>query len=194
LPDTEDLTGFIQPDGDVSFSAPAGFGTVYEDLRIIQLTSNIVAETKIFKLPKDNRRLVESATHPERLISLRGKRWERHSQHLEGSIQAMIMAADSALIPDEHFGDFSFPTSLETKLMTRLGLNDRRLKLRSKFTSPFGLLIDELNIPGHIARGLDKEEADSVEVRQNSLIIKAGLHTYCYSHCGLEKIDESADG
>jgi CRISPR-associated endonuclease/helicase Cas3 len=194
LPIVEDVAEYIRPEGDVSFSAPAGFGTVYEDLRIIQLTRNIVVDAQIFNLPRDNRRLVEAATHPQRLSSLNDERWVKHSQHLEGSIQAMILAAHGALIPDKHFGDFSFPSSLETKLMTRLGLNDRRLLLGEQFPSPFGKIIEELNIPGHMARGLDKEEADSVEVKADSLVIRAGAYTYLYSRFGLEKVDESTNG
>ena len=193
LPDTDDIAEYIRSDGAVHFGAPAGFGTVYEDLRIIQLTRDIVAKAPIFDLPRDNRRLVETATHPERLFCLKSEKWKKHGQHIEGITQAMTMAANGALIPDAHFGEFSFPSSLEAKLMTRLGLNDRRLGLGGRFPSPFGRFVEEIDLPGFMARGLDKENADSVEVVEENLVIKVAGLTYLYSRFGLEKVDESVN-
>ena len=154
LPTVSDFSEFIDGKGEAKFGAPAGLGSVYEDLRILQVTRDLLAEGPVINLPRENRILVEKTTHPERLTRLSGDRWMKHQQHLEGVILAMLMAADGALIPDEHFGDFMFPNRLETRLMTRLGLDDRTLPLGGSFRSPFGLNMDEINIPGHMARGL----------------------------------------
>lgn len=194
LPETDNLGVYLRQNGEVGLGAPAGMGTVYEDLRILQLTRDMVAAAPVFDLPSDNRMLVEKATHPDQLASLQGKCWSRHGQHIEGKIQAMIMAADGAVIPQAHFGDFSFPSSLDIQLMTRLGLDDRRLSLGGSYPGPFGLDVQEVDIPGHMARGLEQEEADSTEVFPEGLVIRTGRYTYRYSRFGLEKIDESAHG
>lgn len=192
LPETQDLSIYLAPNGEVRRGVPAGLGTVYEDMRILQLSSDKLASGPIFQLPDDNRHLVESATHPERIASLQGESWLKHGQYIEGRILAMTMAADGAVIPEAHFGDFSFPSSLDTRLMTRLGLDDRRLHLGGSFPGPFGHDVEELDIPGHMAGGLEREEADAVVVTPEGLLIRAGGFTYLYSRVGLEKMDESA--
>ncbi|UCF90212.1 MAG: hypothetical protein JSW39_18185, partial [Desulfobacterales bacterium] len=194
LPEADNFGVYLRENGEVRFDAPAGMGTVYEDLRILQLTRDLVANAPVFDLPRDNRRLVESATHPEKIASLKGECWLKHGQHIQGKILAMLMAANGAVIPEAHFGDFSFPSSLDTRLMTRLGLDDRRLSLGGIYPGPFGLDVRELVIPGHMTRGLDQEEADLVRVTQEGLVIRAGRHAYRYSRFGLEKINEPAHG
>jgi len=190
LPETDDLAVYLRENGEVRFGAPAGIGTVYEDLRVLQLTRDTVSAAPVFDLPRDNRRLVEEGTHPTRVDSLEGECWSRHGQHIEGEIQAMLMAADGAVIPEAHFGDFSFPSALDTRLMTRLGLDSRRLSLGGRYIGPFGLDLQELDLPGHMAPGLDQEGADSTEVSSGGLAIRAGKFAFRYSRFGLERADE----
>ena len=192
LPESDDIGIYLLENGEARFGAPAGIGSVYEDLRILQLTRDLVATAPVFELPRDNRRLVEAATHPDKISSLQGECWPKHGQQIQGKIQAMLMAADGALIPEAHFGDFSFPSSLDTRLMTRLGLDDRRLSLGGSYPGPFGLDVQEIDLPGHMARGLDQEKADSVQVSPEGLLIRAGRYAYRYSRFGLEKVDEPA--
>jgi len=194
MPATPDLSLYLREDGEVRFSAPAGLGAVYEDMRILQLTLDLVAGGPVFDLPRDNRQLVEAATHPDRMLTLQGESWLKHGQHIEGKVQAMLMAAGGAVIPRAHFGDFSFPSSLDTRLVTRLGLDDRRLSLGRVYRGPFGREIDEIDIPGHLGRGIQQEEADLIEVSSEGLLIQVGRYSYRYSRFGLEKIDECVDG
>jgi CRISPR-associated endonuclease/helicase Cas3 len=173
----------------------AGLGSVYEDLRILQLTRDLVAQAPAIQIPRDNRLLVETATHPERLTTLQGEAWERHAQHIEGIGGAQQTAAHNAAMPYKHFGDFMFPGALEGHLATRLGLNDRRLTLGGTYSSPFGQALDEINLPGHLAKGLETEQAQLVGMEADSLIIQAdpmAQFVYRYTRFGLEKIDEPA--
>lgn len=208
LPETDDFTAFMNQKGEARSGGALGLGSVYEDLGILQLTRDLVAEAPVFNLPADNRHLVESATHPERLAILKGEKWKSHAQHAEGAEIAKKLAAGNALIPDEHFGEFIFGKP-EKHLSTRLGLDDRRLEQKrlstrlglddrclgfgKEFTSPFGQMIGELTIPAHLAKGLTQDQADSVEVHGRDLFIRAGNLAFRYSHFGLEKDDESAD-
>jgi CRISPR-associated endonuclease/helicase Cas3 len=189
---TDDLSDFLNAKGEVR-GAPAGLGLVYEDLRIVQLTRDLVAEAPVIDIPTDNRRLVESATHPERLAGLAGPKWDQLAAKMEGTGLADKSAAHNALIPDEHFGKFMFPDIENEILRTRLGLDDRRLLLGGEYQSPFGQWISEIKIPGHMAGGLDQEQADAVDQADGRLIIHAGTTPFRYSRFGLEKDHESAD-
>jgi CRISPR-associated endonuclease/helicase Cas3 len=195
LPEEHDFSAFINRSGEVRRKGLAGLGTVYEDLRILKLTRDLVAEAPAIEIPRDNRRLVEAATHPDRVATLQSGAWARHAQYIEGVGGAQQSVAHAALIPHEHFGEFLFFIHDEGPLATRLGLNDRRLLLGGAFISPFGQPIDEINLPGHIAKGLDADLAQSVSQEPESLLIQAdspGKFFYRYSRFGLEKIDEPA--
>lgn len=195
LPEETDFSLFLNRAGEVRQKGLAGLGSVYEDLRILQLTRDLVTQTPAIQIPRDNRLLVETATHPERLATLQAEAWARHAQHIEGIGGAQQTAAHNAAMPDKHFGDFMFPGTIEGHLATRLGLNDRRLTLGGVYTSPFGLAIDEINLPGHLAKGLDSEQAHRVIQERDNLLIQAdplGRFVYHYTRFGLEKIDEPA--
>ncbi|PJB05977.1 MAG: CRISPR-associated helicase/endonuclease Cas3 [Hydrogenophilales bacterium CG_4_9_14_3_um_filter_63_34] len=188
LPEEPDFSVFLKKNGEMGRGGLAGFGFVYEDLRILQLTRDWAAGQLEIEIPRDNRHLVESATHPERLATLAGAKWQAHAGRLEGGGIAQAMAADNALIPDKHFGDFLFPHGLEANLATRLGLNDRTVSLGASYPSPFGQLIDEINIPGHLAPGLANEQAHLVSLEGSSLFIHVGPLVFRYSRFGLEKL------
>ncbi|HMV06914.1 MAG TPA: CRISPR-associated helicase Cas3' [Accumulibacter sp.] len=192
LPEEPELSSLLRNDGEVGRGGMAGLGFVYEDLRILQLTRDWAVGEPPIEIPRDNRFLVESATHPERLATLTAPKWKAHADRLEGREYAQASAADSALIPDKPFGDFRFPHGLEANLSTRLGLNDRTLRLGGLHGSPFGLDIDEINLPGHLAGGLTAEEAHAVRSWQDTLLIDVGSLHFRYSRFGLEKLDESA--
>lgn len=190
LPEETDFSVFLNPRGEVRRGNLAGLGSVYEDLRILQLTHDLVAAGPIIEIPRDNRHLVETATHPDRLDQLQGDAWTRHSLHVEGVGGAQQSAAHAAAMPNEHFGEFMFPSAVEEHLATRLGLNDRCLSLGTNYSSPFGQIITEINIPGHLAPQQDIEQAHLVSLEGDILFIQAdpaGQYNYRYSRFGLEK-------
>jgi CRISPR-associated endonuclease/helicase Cas3 len=188
LPEEPDFSAFLKNNGEMGRGGLAGFGFVYEDLRILQLTRDWAVGQPEIEIPRDNRRLVESATHPERLATLAGAKWQAHAGRLEGGGIAKNKAAHDALIPERHFGEFLFPHGLEANLATRLGLNDRTVSLGAHYPSPFGQLIDEINIPGHLAPGLAIEQAHLVSLEGSSLLIHVGPLVFRYSRFGLEKL------
>jgi CRISPR-associated endonuclease/helicase Cas3 len=191
LPEEADFSVFLNPRGEVRRGDLAGLGSVYEDLRILQLTCDLIATGPVIEIPRDNRRLVETATHPDRLAQLQGETWTRHAQHIEGIGGAQQSAAHAAAMPDEHFGEFMFPSAVEEHLATRLGLSDRALSLGGSYSSPFGQTITEINIPGHLAPKQEIEQAHLVSLEGDTLLIQAdttGQYNYRYSRFGLEKI------
>lgn len=190
LPEESDFSTFINPRGEVRRGNLAGLGSVYEDLRILQLTRDLVVAGPVIEIPRDNRHLVETATHPDRLDQLRGDAWTRHALHIEGIGGAQQSAAHAAAMPNEHFGEFMFPSAVEEHLATRLGLSDRTLPLGENYPSPFGQTIGEINIPGHLAPQREIEQAHLVSLEGDILLIQAdlaGQYNYRYSRFGLEK-------
>lgn len=189
LPEETDFSVFLNHKGEVRRGDLAGLGTVYEDLRILQLTRDLISSTPSVEIPRDNRRLVETATHPKKLGELSGDAWERHAAHIEGIGGAQESAAHAAAMPDKHFGDFLFPKAVDERLTTRLGLNDRTLSLGGSYSTPFGRTIDEINIPGHLAPREEYEQAHLVTLDGDNLLISAdpaGQFIYRYSRFGLE--------
>ncbi len=192
LPEESDFSVFLNSKGEVRRGNLAGFGTVYEDLRILQLTRDLVANGPVIKIPRDNRHLVETATHPEKLKQLQSDAWERHGTHIEGIGGAQQSAAHAAAMPNEHFGDFVFPDAVEEHLATRLGLNDRTLSLSGSYRTPFGKTIIEINIPGHMAANAEIEQAHRVSPEGDDILLiqadPAGQYVYRYSRFGLERV------
>src|SRR5699024_7056633 len=65
-PEERDLGQAIHRDGKGS-KGKHGLGTVYQDLRVLEATWRILEDEGVdsWQIPKDNRELVERATHPE---------------------------------------------------------------------------------------------------------------------------------
>lgn len=183
----------INDSGEVNGSAKKlGLGSVYADMRIIRLTRDIIAERLMFTIPDDNRWLVESATHPDQLKSLTGKKWEAHGQKIEGIAGAHGVMADMVTlrkIMRKDFGEELFG-SLDHKAATRLGLNDIRVKFDTPVTSPFGKQIAEMVLPGYWLKGERDTSNDTATVLSHdndSLIFEYEGIKYRYSRHGLEK-------
>ena len=192
LPAEVDFAIFLDRQGECRARQLAGLGSVYEDLRILQLTRDLLAPEPDIEIPRDNRLLVEATTHPSRLDSLQGALWQAHAQRIEGLGLAKHIAAEGALIPDLSFGEFVFPPVLEARLSTRLGLGDRTIRLGGTYVSPFGNVLDEINVPGHLVPGLNAEEAHSVSQLADKIVMKIEAFTLHYTRFGLERVDESA--
>jgi len=166
----------------------AGLGRVYPDLRIARLTCEIVDAVGEIRLPRDNRHLVEHATHPEQLERFREGPWEAHRNELKGVEIAHGRAASSALIPDLPFDELGFGEFEET-LRTRLGLGDRRLVLDPPCTSPFGNRLSAIAIPGWMTpEGAEGETPEgAVEPVEDGLRFSYGGRAYRYTRYGLEQ-------
>lgn len=186
-----DLESALDERGQVSgIYKRLGYGSVYEDLRTLELTRRVLAERPEVRIPQDNRYLVEAVTHPECLESLKSDRWQRHGQNIEGGELAQAIAASNALaIFDQLFGSFKF-NEAGGKVVTRLGANSLELPLDRSIRSPFGQVLDRMVIPGHLAPR-DPEDIITVKDKQDdTAILRCGNNHYRYSRYGLERCDE----
>jgi CRISPR-associated endonuclease/helicase Cas3 len=195
-PRQESLDSWLTQQGDACGTAKKlGLGSVYPDMRVLQLTFQLLAEHSRLHLPRQNRLLVEGATHAERLACLQGECWMKHGQRVEGTQVAQEVRAEYAAISDlyeKSFGDFQFH-EIGSEAKTRLGLNTLRVPLDRTVRSPFGQSLTEVTIPGHMAPENPPESpARVLDTNLSGITIEYGNRHYFYSRHGLEKLDEPA--
>jgi len=163
-----------------------GYGSVYEDLRTLDLTLRALRETPLVRIPQDNRRLVEAATHPAALSHLDSERWRRHARNIEGGELARAIAASHArAVFDAYFGECAF-NELGGKVAVRLGADSLQLPLSRPMTSPFGQILHEIVIPGHMKPDAPTDII-AVEAADNgTAVLRCGNRRYQYGRYGLE--------
>jgi CRISPR-associated endonuclease/helicase Cas3 len=169
-------------------------GGVYSDVRILEATRKLIAAEPTVCIPADNRRLVESATHPEALLAIEalGEAWVSHAQQIEGDTGARRTSAKLGLLPlDNAFADLTFPD--EVKLATRLGAADRVVNFYPPLAGPFGNAVSELPIRHHLLpRGLDPDtQPDDITTEPSGFRFKLGDTHYRYSRLGLQRLPET---
>ncbi|MCU7922336.1 MAG: CRISPR-associated helicase Cas3' [Candidatus Thiodiazotropha sp. (ex Dulcina madagascariensis)] len=197
-PEEGSLEDWLQTNGEAIGNAKRmGLGSVYADLRTLQLTWDWLLRHPRIKIPRDNRLLVESVTHPDALAQLKGPRWQKHAQKQFGALIAQEDKADRVSLIgcyDRSFGTFAFPKKMEEKVSTRLGLNALRLPLPAPIDSPFSIHITEMIIPGHMApERLKEEEITDLKPTEGGFKFRLGPKCYRYSRHGLEILDESTN-
>jgi len=192
VPEQGDLEALLDGQGNPSGAAKrAGLGSVYEDMRSLELTRRMLIEKPLVTIPQDNRSLVEGATHPEQLETLKGKCWQAHGQRVDGATLAQEISAHyAAAVYDHAFGEFVF-NEMNAMARTRLGLDTLRVPLNEAVEGPFGRLLTEALIPGHLA---PKEKTDEkvivIACVDNMVSLRYGDRYYRYSRLGLERSDE----
>jgi len=175
-------------------------GGIYMDLRVLEATRMLLHERPVVSIPDDNRYLVESATHLDRLNAIqekKGEKWRDLGQRIEGDTGARktighLQALDVSQIFSEQQ---AFPN--DVRIATRLGAQDRILNFNPYPPGPFGEPIKELPVRHHLLpRDLSPDVLPS-EIRQGktSLTFHLGAAQFRYSRFGLERVDvvQSAD-
>lgn len=196
----EDLATLVRPDGRAApWLLAAGLGSVYEDLRTVELTRRLIGRMAEVLLPDHNRVMVESATHPQHLADVTeelqaawGQGWTRHGQMVEGRTMAREIAAHYAAAPYSHpLGEVtSRESGLEPRARTRLGLDDLVVTLDRQVASPFGQILCELVVPGHLSPGSGTDEDGHVlDSDRGVTSFSWGDARYTYSRFGLETDD-----
>lgn len=170
-------------------------GGVYADVRILEATRTLIDAKPQVRIPADNRRLVEAATHPEALhvIESLGTAWATHGQQVDGDTGARRTSAKLGLLPlDTAFVELGFPD--EVKLATRLGAADRVLTFDPPLQGPFGQKVRELPIRHHLLPPALPLEAlpEEIVVEHGGFRFRLADTHYRYSRVGLEKLPQTA--
>ena len=99
VPEGEDLSMLLKRGQNPNGLGPHGH--VYEDLRILEATRRLIAESGHWSIPKMNRCLVERATHPEALETIveeKGDDWRIHANAVTGGELAEGLTARNSII------------------------------------------------------------------------------------------------
>jgi CRISPR-associated endonuclease/helicase Cas3 len=165
---------------------------IYTDLSILELTRRLVEVEPQWSIPEDNRRLVESAIHPEQIEALHaelGRAWTDYSSRIVGKNMADAGAAKNVALPvDEPFTEVQFPSD-EERIRTRLGGEGARVVFAEPVVGPFRQPIGSVTLPAHWSRGIDTREAVQAQgVNDNSEIhFRVGEAHFRYRREGLLK-------
>lgn len=176
-------------------------GGIYMDLRILEATRRLISGSDSHVIPRDNRKLVERATHPEVLAELEkelGEAWVKHGQDVEGEFQAKKVQGNFNALPfnqafeDEAGNELTFPPS-EQKVSRRLGAADNLLTFDPPQPGPFGQAIQHLPMRHHLwPSGLSPDTQPVVQTpsTDGSFTFDLGPCSYRYSRLGLERITD----
>ncbi|MBK1734172.1 CRISPR-associated helicase/endonuclease Cas3 [Halorhodospira abdelmalekii] len=164
---------------------------IYPDLRVIEATRRLIVEHPTPSIPADNRRLVEGATHEERLreIEAQGTEWCALGQLIEGNTGAQRTIAHLHVLDfekpfDEHP---AFPTDLD--IATRLGERDRLLTFDPAPPGPFGEPLLHLPVRHFLVAGIDPEtQPTGVTLTEGAVQFELGGTHFRYGRVGLEKV------
>ncbi len=185
-----------------------GLGSVYEDLRVLEVTLRLLRDSPVFSIPGDNRRLVEGGTHPEALEALcrqEGGRWLQHHQRVIGEFLGQgVLGSLNVVRRDIPFGevDCLFPSGdLSRRIQTRLGEGDRLARFDDPQRSPFSgeAEIGNLTIPFHLVApgtGADIDRGEEIEAHQEGFSFRYGIQRFEYDRLGLRpeiRTEETSD-
>ena len=151
------------------------YGGVYVDLRILEATRRLIGEYPQWRIPEQNRELVERATHPAALDAIAqqmGEGWPAHAISVKGQQIADFMAGGRAVIPFNRsfFADNDqvvFPPGDEEKIRTRLGDERVEIAFDPAPASPFdGKPINKVAMR---LNWLRRRDGDSVNIPQEPI-------------------------
>jgi CRISPR-associated endonuclease/helicase Cas3 len=178
-----DGKGHVRPD-----YMRLGYGSVYEDLRALELTRQVLETQPLVSVPSDNRRLVEAVTHPDRLDSLTGAKWKSYGESAEGiGLAKRIQAGYVCIDYTKYFGEVRF-NELGEAIGTRLGAGSLQLPLNEMAISPFGQALREVVIPDHMAPSAPGEVITVESADDGVIVMRCADRRYQYSRYGLEVV------
>lgn len=197
VPEKRDLSGAINKVGGAG--GPHGFGRVYEDLRILEATWQLLEANPVLEIPSRNRELVELSTHPEALAQAveiaaarepsTADKWSAHTSTVIGRTHGHKgLAALNCMPWNKSFGsaDLVFESR---ELSTRLGEADRMVEFESPLpTGPFGVAVQRLTIPSHLAEGEGDPDGRWDPVDDGGFSFRMGSKAYRYDRWGLRVV------
>ncbi|MEZ4450872.1 MAG: hypothetical protein R3B09_15435 [Nannocystaceae bacterium] len=196
VPPHRELGRYLRADG--LAVGPHGYGTVYDDLRVLEATWRLSESSEVFAIPGDNRRLVEASTHPEALAAIaRELGWEAHSERVRGRQLIDRQVARHVLVDRTvHFGEARFLDKEEVgKIASRLGEDDRAVTFTSPIEGPFGETIGGLVLPHHLLRGAPEDPLAPVRAARDgdAVVFRYGDAEYRYDRFGLRPAPRLAE-
>ena len=195
-PTPEQLAGTLNPRGCVTRGRTIlGIGSVYENIVGVLATREWLATRGEVRIPADNRKLVEAATHHAALAEFAeclSDVWPAHLQDVENKTASRVGAALTVAINwDEPLTAPDNQPIPDVHARTRLGLKDRRVELPEPMRGPFGAQIRTLNVPGWMAQDIPEDTAvTDVTIGDGEIGFCLGSKTFRYDRLGLSAATE----
>ena len=196
-PPGTDLSPLLTSGENANGLGPHGY--VYPDLRILELTLELVLEAsnggKPWRIPEMNRELVESATHPEKLDSLvesKGDEWLSHAGEITGARIGDIQVARNAIVRrDKTFLDQEVGfASNEERIRTRLGDEGVEIAFATPQRSPFtqNPAIDKITLRLNWLGGAEAPESVEATPVEGGFEFVIGSRRFMYDRLGLRRL------
>jgi CRISPR-associated endonuclease/helicase Cas3 len=161
---------------------PMGIGTVYEDLRILKATLDVLRDHDgdIITIPEHSRRLVEHATHPEVLDDVCDtEEWEEHERYVLGERAGDRSHADLVGL-DWSSTRYSKMNFTGADVRSRLGELPHTVELEA--TTPFGHEISQLDIPAWMLEDEDGEPLNPAP--DDAVVTEQADDHFTFNVCG----------
>lgn len=169
---------------------------VYPDLTILEATRRLILEHSEWTIPTMNRLLVESGIHTEALDTLienlppdEREAWSMNRQRVKGDELAQTGTASSNVLrKDRDFMEQGLDNA--ERITTRLGANDRLVKLPEGTIGPFGGQISQIAVPDWMLRGIDSEAQVTVAKSATGADLELGVgdRKFFYGAHGLHPV------
>lgn len=199
VPQTE-LISMLTDKGIVKPGTPAGMGTVYENMAILELTLEMLLNLEMIQIPEMNRELIESTVNPEKIEELiktnpHTEKWSMHLRKLMGQMFARKAGGKISLIPrDKPFGEeVIFPGKADEKITTRLGQMDRIVEFNKdeeRVYSVFGNHLTFMTIPAWMLDNTEIQGKETVDpyYENNGIRFSIADYDFIYNRFGLRKL------
>ncbi len=162
---------------------------VYLDVPGLAATLHEIETSPLWRIPQMNRRLVERATHPERLDEIAAQNgWEDYRRRVTGKIIAETMGAQNVILDRREEIPCAFPN--EEAIRTRLGESGIIVTFPEGTTGPFGTPISTLALPAHWSLDLTGDEAPEI-ITTSPLTFRVGTKGFAYDPSGLTRLEEN---
>lgn len=171
-----------------AYGQNATLSGVYLDVPGLAATLHEIETAPLWRIPQMNRRLVERATHPERLDEIAAQHgWEDYRRRETGKTIAEIMGAQNVILDRREAFPCSFPS--DEVIRTRLGESGAIVTFPDDTIGPFGSPVTTLALPAHWSRGLTGDESPEI-IAKAPLTFRVEAAGFVYDASGLTRLEE----
>lgn len=188
-----DLIGAIDEHGKVEFyKLYAGLGRIHTDLRPLEATRRLIVPNPSWSIPRDNRTLVENATHSDVIKQLEAEdsRWKRHGRRIYARMRSHKTTAKLVSINfDKPFGDLMPFRDLDQHARTRLGIDNYDV-IFDGVKGPFGTNVYKLSVPGWwLPEKVNSDTPETVKCTSKGFEFMFCGRGFIYTRFGLQKLN-----
>ena len=175
-----------------AWSSAGGYAGIYLDLRILELTRRCLTERFPWRIPADNRYLVEAATHPDALATVEAEMgWAEYGMRIDA--KALAEGRAGSIVTLDRAAPFpsAFP-DVDEAVQTRLGARGPSFALPLGTVGPFGTPISTIAPPAHWCHGLAGDETVEVTPQGTGIRLIIDDRVFEYDADGLSRATGSA--